>query len=109
MSQLADQSDILDPYQILEIPHTASEEQIKQAFQKKLVETNGSEKIIAAYGKIRDSGGRRQFRWGSIQSYLKDPQQDIPSFQPKDVDVQSIIKELAFRTEWELGDETCLK
>ena len=106
MSKLTGQM-MLDPYQILEIPYTASEEQIRQSFLKKMAETSGSEMIIAAYGKIRDSAGRRQFRWGSIWSYLRDPQQDIPPNEPKDV--PSIIKELAFRTEWELGDEACLK
>src|SRR5262245_13134078 len=107
MSKIPDHN-MLDPYQVLGIPYTASEEQIKQAFQKKFAETNGSEIIITAYGKIRDPAGRRQLRWGNIQSYLRDPQQDIPS-SSSSRDVQSIIKEVAFRTEWELGDEACLK
>lgn len=92
-----------DPYRILGIPQTASEEQIKQAFYKKMNETNGSETIVAAYSQVRDPVGRRRFRWGSIWSYLKNPPQDVAS--TKQVDIVPIIKELAFRTEWELGGD----
>lgn len=105
MNRLAEKG--MDPYQILGLPYTASEEEIKQAFQKKMTETSEPEMIIAAYGKIRDPAGRKQFRWGSIWSYLRDPQQDIPPAKPKDVHM--LIKELAFLTEWELGDDSCLK
>jgi len=107
MSQRMEKRSLQDPYQILEIPYTASEEQIRQAFHKKMVETNGSEIIIAAYGEIRDSAGRKRFRWGSLSSFLRDPQQEMKPSEKLDVD--TLIKELAFQTEWELGDETCLK
>jgi hypothetical protein len=107
MNKLTALACLSDPYRILEIPYTASEEQIKQAFQKKMGETGGSDVIIAAYGQIRDPAGRRRFRWGSIWSYLKDPQQEVPSVEPSNI--QAIIRELAFLTEWELGDDACLK
>lgn len=107
MSQRMEQGFQQDPYQILGIPYTASEEQIRQAFQKKMAEANGSEIMIAAYGKIRDSSGRKRFRWGSLSSFLRDPQQEMEP--PEKLDIHALVKELAFQTEWELGDETCLK
>lgn len=106
MNQLSENNS-QDPYRVLEIPYTASEEEIREAFHKKMTETGGSEIVVTAYGKIRDPVGRRNFRWGSIWSYLRDPRQDIPPIDPKNI--ESIIKELAFQTEWELGDESCLK
>lgn len=105
MSQLPENS-LQDPYRILEIPYTASEEEIRKAFHKKMTE-GGSEVVITAYGKIRDSAGRRNFRWGNIWSIIRDPREDIPDAGP--IDIHSIIKELAFQSEWELGDESCLK
>lgn len=94
-----------DPYGILELPYTASEEDIQKAFQAKMLASTDKETLIKAYGKIRDRVGRSRFRWEDFRSCLvkqEDPSQIIK------IDVEALAKELSFANKWELGDDSCL-
>ena len=95
-----------DPYQILGISYHASEQEIKDAFQRKMIETKGSPVISSAYGKIRDETGRRIFKWLNIPGYFREPPLEETLNRQT---VECLIKELAFLTGWEMGDEECLK
>lgn len=95
-----------DPYHILELPYSASEEDIQKAFQAKMLDAStNTEALIAAYGKIRDRVGRSRFLWEDFRSCL------FVQEKPKaaiNIDVEGLAKELCFANTWELGDDTCL-
>lgn len=95
-----------DPYKVLDIPYWATDTEIKLAFQKKLKETTDSKDVIEAYGKIRDPSGRSSVEWDSIR-YCSS-MQEVQSAPPA-IDMEGLIRELAFCTPWELGDDTCFK
>ena len=96
----------IDPYQVLDVPYWAAEEEIKAAFQKRMKESKNENEVISAYGMIRDKVGREKVEWGAIRfcSHGASPTEERP-----EIDVEALVRELAFCTPWELGDDTCLK
>lgn len=89
----------IDPYRVLGVSYDASEEEIQQAFQQKMLESKGSQDIIKAYGMLRSPADRRKFRWGSVWSCMH----GLDSEEKAHTDLEAIVKELAFLTAWELG------
>jgi hypothetical protein len=99
----------MDPYVILSLAYTATESEIQEAFQKKLEgmdkHSEEAHRLIEAYGMIRNPSGRERFRWEEMRSFLADP------FHEKDgkgIDLVPLVRELAFLSLWELGDDACL-
>lgn len=96
-----------DPYHILELPYSASEEDIQKAFQAKMLDSSiNKETLVAAYGKIRDRTGRSRFLWEDFRSCLF--VQKKPKAAAIKIDVEGLAKELSFANTWELGDDSCL-
>jgi hypothetical protein len=95
----------VDPYAILNISYHASDQEIQNAFQIKMSEKGtDTELVLFAYGMIRGQSGRNRWRWDDFRTFLFEPF----SLQTKSVDKESLAKELAFLSPWELGDDTCL-
>lgn len=94
-----------DPYQILGVPYWADDDEIKKAFQEKALSSPESKGFTEAYGKIRDTKSRAYLRWNTIETCISSPKSNTPSTP---INIPSLIKELAFCTDWELGDDTCL-
>jgi hypothetical protein len=101
----------IDPYRILGIPYTADEETIRNAFLKKMSESKDSSIIVNAYALIRDEEARRRFKWGNMWSCLnlEEIAEGLIEKKMPQIELESLIKELAFQSEWELGDDSCLK
>jgi hypothetical protein len=97
--------DALDPYALLNIPYSADGMAIQKAFQEKLDQGIDPDLLIRAYGMIRDPAGRNRFCWDSFNYCFFD---EDPSAAEESIDIPALIKELAFCSSWELGDETCL-
>ncbi len=97
-----------DPYRILAISPLASEAQISKAFQDKLRtvgEKGDREKLIHAYGLISNQAARDRFKWDEMSSILYQlPESD--ALPP--IDLEALVRELAFLTPWELGDDACM-
>lgn len=92
----------MDPYRVLGISYDAGEEEIQQAFQAKMLECKGSQSsVIKAYGMLRTPADRRKFRWGSVWSCMH----GVDSEEKAHMDLEAIVKELAFLTAWELGED----
>ncbi len=111
---MTNSSDITDqpinPYSVLGVTPSAVDEQIKQAFHAKLLQMGSSPLLVTAYSMIRDGAARRRYLWGQIESLFADPVLDMPAAsEAPQVPVSELIRELAFLSEWELGDDTCLK
>jgi hypothetical protein len=90
-----------DPYQVLEVPYSASEAEIQSAFHAKMKLAHDPQSIIMAYGMIRDQKGRDAFRWDDLRFcfYAAETKRERPI-----VDIQTLIKELAFLSPWEIGE-----
>lgn len=95
-----------DPYFLLDLSCEAHPDEIRAAFQKKLSETSDRETLVAAYGKIRGAGDRNRQRFDSIDSFLKNP---LDFDENVSIKREELIRELAFLSAWEAGDDSCLK
>lgn len=95
-----------DPYKVLGVSYSATQEEIQKAFQNKLKESPSSKEVIHAYGSIRDAHGREQFLWGNVCSCLALTHNDK---EQRALDIPALIRELAFLSSWELGGDQCLK
>lgn len=98
-----------NPYALLGLPSNASEEQIRAAFSllsAQVKDPQEKDKLIRAYGMIRDEKGRRKLRWQKIDMLIS------PFEGPKSIssaEIESLAHELAFLSEWELGGDIQLK
>ncbi len=97
-------NDEIDPYVILDLPYAASESEIQTAFHRKMKTAKDQELLIKAYGMIRNRTGRERWRWSSINSYLLNP---FEGHKKDNIDIEALIKELAFLSEWEMGEDAC--
>lgn len=108
MSRIFDLGQI-DPYVILGLSYTATEEEIQKAFQTQVEavdkQSKEAELLMEAYGMIRNQSGRNRFRWEDMRSFLADPFQEEINQR---IDPVSLARELAFLSSWELGDDSCL-
>ncbi len=95
----------IDPYLILEIPCSALEDEIQAQFHRKLKSSDNPDELIKAYGMIRDQVGKNRMRWDTLTTCMEDPSEKTKMTV---IDLPALIKELAFLTPWELGDDTCL-
>ncbi len=89
----------MNPYIILDVPFNAADEQIRQAFYKKLKSGDKNE-ITKAYSLIKDEKSRKKFRWLSIPSYYVNISDCYEMTSEK---MEKIAGEVAFLSEWELG------
>jgi len=94
----------IDPFQVLEVSYSATEKEIQQAFQAKMQNAQDKESLIKAYGMIRDQSGRNRMRWDTMKICLCDPLENKQGHY----DMLALIKELAFLSPWEMGDDACL-
>jgi hypothetical protein len=94
----------MDPYAVLEISSFASESEIQQSFHHKMKNAHNTEELIRAYGMIRDQAGRNRVRWDMLRSHLENP---FKNQQENDYDLPLLIKELAFLSVWEMGEDAC--
>lgn len=90
-----------DPYAVLNVPYSADELEIQQAFQKLLDGEKDRELIIEAYGMIRDAKSREKFRWSDFR-YCE---AKLDQNNQYSMDMEAVIKELAFLSPWEMGDD----
>jgi len=100
------EEEYIDPYQILNIPYSATNKEIQAAFHTMMEARRGeeSELVIRAYGMIRNESGRNQMRFDDYRTLLHCPLHA----EKRAFDSEELIKELAFLSPWELGDDTCL-
>lgn len=96
-------NDIIDPYVVLGIAYDSNETQIRQAFHKAMHASNGSSEVVNAYHLIRTQKDLLQYRWGQVQSFISTPV--FPEAQT--MNLEDLIREIAFQSEWELGDDQC--
>ena len=98
--------DDIDPYALLDVPYSATGEEIQNAFQAKMAITQDSAPLMQAYGMIRSQSGRNHVRWDKEWSFLVNP---FPIQETRSIDVVALAKELAFLSSWELGEDSCLQ
>lgn len=94
---------MIDAYAILRLPFSASEQDIQARFQEMMKTEPDSELLVQAYGMIRNRSGREAYRWSQINHCLLDPVAPSNAF-----DLATVIRELAFLSPWEMGDDSCL-
>lgn len=96
----------LNPFYVLGIPCDASDNEIQVQFHRKMQEGVNTEKIIHAYSQVRTQVGRNKIRWETINSHLLTPTEEFEIGKIKnDINIAELIKELAFLSPWELGEE----
>lgn len=93
----------LDPYAILQIPYSSDEATIQDALQEQMKSSKDPEALIEAYGMIRDAPSRERFRWNDLRFC-----EAKVNVKKETIDVESLIRELAFLSPWEMGDDSCL-
>lgn len=94
---------VTDPYVVLGIAYDASDEQIKQAFHEAMHVSQDTSEITQAYYLIRTQEARAEYQWKYLNSLLC-----APTFSNKlDLDLEALIREVAFQSEWELGEDRC--
>jgi hypothetical protein len=98
-------SNEMDPYFVLGLTYSATESEIQKAFHKKMQHADNQEIIIQAYSMIRNEAGRNSVRWNRFESYILNPFSDMEA--ETQIDIQALIKELAFLSQWELGEDEC--
>lgn len=98
-----DNIDALDPYFFFEIPLDASDEEIQLSFQRKMLTSANPEQVVHIYSKIRNQTARNEWKWNTIHSHLLNPMPK-DSTPHVDIDLEALIKELAFLSPWEAGD-----
>ena len=91
---------LIDAYRILEVPLDAGEEEIRIAYHTKLASIQNPEKISNAYALIRNENARKRYRLNSIHSYFQNP----PKQALKSIDIESLVSEIAFLSDWELTE-----
>ena len=89
----------IDAYKILEVPISANDEQIRFAYHQKVQSGNVTEIERSAYESIKDRNARESYLWNSVYSFLEKP----PEFAAELPDIESVIQEVAFLSDWELG------
>lgn len=92
-----------DPYAILNLPYSADATMIQKAFQEQMKLVKDQEALIEAYGMIRDPVSRERFRWNDHRFCEAKIENENNS-----IDIEALIKELAFLSPWEMGDDSCL-
>ncbi|MBM3198066.1 MAG: hypothetical protein FJZ58_02270 [Chlamydiae bacterium] len=87
----------LDAYKLLDLQPGATGDEIRQAYHKKLQEQ--PELFSQAYKCICSEKEREHYFWNSVHSYFF----SIASEQNTS-SLEEVIRELAFLSDWELGD-----
>lgn len=90
-----------DPFAVLGVPADADDQAIRAAFHSRVRAGTADAAVNAAYAAIRDPAERRRRRWldpGIIIAAL-------PAAQAPTVEVAALAAELAFLSDWELGDD----
>lgn len=87
----------IDAYRILGLSRDAEEEVIRLTYHQKVVSGEDSELVRQAYDLLRDAPSRKAYLWNSVHSYF------LPPPVAKDFDVDSVIAEVAFLSDWEIG------
>ena len=90
----------IDAYKILQISLDATEEEIRLAYHQKIQEGADLTLIGQAYSLIKDASARRKYLLFSMYSYFIIP--PVVSFEKGEV--EAVIKEIAFLSDWELGE-----
>lgn len=90
----------IDPYEILQIPHYSGDDEIKQAYHKKISTFEDQELLTLAYSMIKNEKSRISHLWHSVFSYF-----EAPIETRDDWDFENLAKELAFLSDWEIEDE----
>lgn len=94
---------VIDPYAVLKLSLDANDAQIKQAFHQAMQATHDPATITHAYHMIRTQEARAEYQWNNLCSYFCAPLfSDNQNF-----DLEALIREVAFQSEWELGDDRC--
>lgn len=91
-----------DPYEILDISHNSSDQQIKEAFYKKVRENKENmQDITQAYSLVKDEKARNNYMWTCIFGQIAPFEQ--PSYELSDDEKEKFIKEVAFLSDWILN------
>lgn len=90
----------IDAYRVLGISPQANEEEIRLTYHQKIKDGDESEELRLAYDLIKDRVAREKYLWNSVHSYFEPLMKD--SFSSS-FDVESVISEIAFLSDWELG------
>lgn len=88
----------IDPYQILQISRHSTNEEIKDAYHKKIASEENAELYATAYALIKNEDARKSFDWFSVFSYFEPPLAEKQNW-----DFEKLAKELAFLSDWEMG------
>ena len=99
------QDDIVDPYAVLEVSPEADDATIRKNFHRIFSEQPNNVQVRLAYELIRNESNRRKFKWSCLTSVITPyPKANNQGVQKLNID--ALAKELAFLSDWELGDNT---
>lgn len=90
-----------DPYVLLDLPPDAEDAAIRAAFHAKVRAGGADAAVNAAYAAIRDAAARRRRRWCEPTAWLAAP----PRGDGQLTAPEPLVRELAFLSDWELGDQ----
>lgn len=90
-----------DPFAVLGVPADADDQAIRNAFHARVRAGTADAAVNAAYAAIRDPAERRRRRW-SDPGVLVAP---LPVAQAPAIETTALAAELAFLSDWELGDD----
>lgn len=90
-----------DPYVVLGIPPDADDAAIRTAFHGKVRAGAADAAVNAAYGALRDANARQRRRWCDPLALIAAP----PSAQAGPGCSEALVRELAFLSDWELGND----
>jgi len=89
----------IDADRIVGVAFDATEEEIRAAYHQKVKAGDISEIVHKSYELIKDQDAREKYLWNSIHSYFEKP----PGLLSDSFDVEPVIAEIAFLSDWELG------
>jgi hypothetical protein len=92
---------MIDPFTLLGVDPEADDDAIRAAFHARVRAGTADAAVNHAYAEIRDAGLRRRRRWTEPTAMLALP----PPASAPAIETAAVAAELAFLSDWELGDD----
>jgi preprotein translocase subunit Sec63 len=92
----------IDPYSTLGLAPDASDEEIRVAFHALVKKFPQQKQLHDAYTAIRNQTARNLHKWNNLCSFIANPYRT--NHATEELDLEALIKEFAFLSEWEAGD-----
>lgn len=94
---------IPDPYALLGVAPDANDEAIRAAYHARVRASGADPALNAAWLLVRDEGARQRHRWSDPLALVAPPPAAGQAGPPPDAG--ALVRELAFLSEWELGND----